>query len=95
MTHCAGRVAGFARPRARVLAAARSAMRFLPFHRLFHSIELTLLGAVGFTTPDDVARAAEQGATRLLLGTLEGDLGRMKDDLSRTADALIHREPLT
>lgn len=59
------------------------------------SIELTLLGAVGFTTPDDVARAAEQGATRLLLGTLEGDLGRMKDDLSRTADALIHREPLT
>lgn len=54
-------------------------------------IELSLLGAVGFTTVDDVERAEEQGATRLILGTLDGDLAVIKDDLSRTADALIHR----
>jgi len=55
------------------------------------SIELSLLGAVGFTTPDDVERAADQGANRLILGTLTGDLRQLKDDMSRTADVLIHR----
>lgn len=54
------------------------------------AIELTLLGVAGITTPDDVKRAEEQGATRLLLGTLAGDLNQAKDELSRTADLLIH-----
>jgi len=55
------------------------------------SIELSLLGAVGFTTADDVERAAQQGANRLVLGTLIGDLRQPKDEMSCTADALIHR----
>lgn len=54
------------------------------------AIELTLLGVVGGTTPDDVKRAEEQGANRLILGTLTGDLDQAKDELSRTADLLIH-----
>lgn len=55
------------------------------------TIEVTLLGAVGLTTADDVAAAEELGATRLLLGTWDGDLARLEDELSRTADVLIHR----
>lgn len=55
------------------------------------AIEVTLMGAVGFTTVDDVKRAEDQGVTRLVLGTLDGDLGRLTDEMSRTADELIHR----
>lgn len=53
-------------------------------------LEVTLLGVVGFTTSDDVARAEESGATRLVMGAAVGDLRAVKDDLSRAADALIH-----
>jgi len=55
------------------------------------TIEVTLLGAVGLTTADDVAKAEELGATRLLLGTWDGDLDHLRTELSRTAEALIHR----
>lgn len=59
--------AEIARPRQRVLAAARSASRFVPFHRLYHSIELTLLilaAAVVDTFVGDLT------ATRILLAVL-------------------------
>jgi phosphatidylglycerophosphate synthase len=36
-------VAGVGRPRAGVLARLRGAARFLPLHRVFHSVELTIL----------------------------------------------------
>jgi phosphatidylglycerophosphate synthase len=36
-------VAGVGRPRAGALAMLRSAARFLPLHRVFHSVELTIL----------------------------------------------------
>lgn len=52
MVHAARAVAGLprvedsdavSRPRSGLLAALRSAARFLPFHRIYHSIELTLV----------------------------------------------------
>lgn len=55
------------------------------------AIELSLLGAVGFTTIDDVKRAEDVGATRLVLGTLDGELTELTDAMSRTAETLIHR----
>lgn len=54
------------------------------------AIELSLLGVVGFTTPDDVKQAEEDGAARIVMGTASGDWPELKDQMSRTADALIH-----
>jgi probable F420-dependent oxidoreductase len=53
-------------------------------------IELSLSGLVGATTRDDVKRAEDAGAVRLVMGTRTGDLAALKDDMSRTAEALIH-----
>lgn len=53
-------------------------------------IELSLSGLVGGTTPDDVKRAEDQGAVRLVMGTRVGDWRELRDEMSRTADELIH-----
>jgi probable F420-dependent oxidoreductase len=53
-------------------------------------IELSLSGLVGGTTLDDVKRAEDAGAVRLVMGTRTGDLAELKDEMSRTAEALIH-----
>jgi probable F420-dependent oxidoreductase len=53
-------------------------------------VELSLSGVVGGTSPDDVKRAEDAGAVRLVMGTRVGDWAELKDDMSRTADTLIH-----
>jgi probable F420-dependent oxidoreductase len=52
-------------------------------------IEVSLSGVVGGTTPDDVKRAEDAGAVRLVLGTRTGDLAELRDEMSRSADQLI------
>lgn len=54
------------------------------------AVELSLLGVVGMTTRDDVKRAEDDGAVRLVMGTASGDWGELKDQMSRTAEELIH-----
>ena len=76
MVHAARAAAGLPRlpdtaqvstPRSGLLARLRSAARFVPFHRIYHSIELTLIilaaGIVDFAL-------GGLGATRLLLAVL-------------------------
>jgi hypothetical protein len=46
---------------------------------------------VGGTTPDDVKQAEDAGAARLVMGTRVGDWPELRDEMSRTADLLIHR----
>jgi hypothetical protein len=50
---------GEAEPSQRVVARLRRAARFLPFHRLYHSVELTMLAfaaaVVGLFLPDLMA----------------------------------------
>jgi probable F420-dependent oxidoreductase len=53
-------------------------------------IEVSLSGVVGGTTMDDVKRAEDAGAIRLVMGTRTGDLAELRDEMSRTAEALIH-----
>jgi hypothetical protein len=56
-----------AAPRPGLVATARRAARFLPFHRLYHSIELSLL--IGAATLADLV-AGSGAVTRWLLGAL-------------------------
>jgi phosphatidylglycerophosphate synthase len=60
-------VAGVGRPRRTGLARLRSAARFVPVHRLFHSVELTLLAAAAAVLDVVVGGV---GGTRLLLAAL-------------------------
>jgi probable F420-dependent oxidoreductase len=57
------------------------------------AIELSLSGLVGDggTTLDDVERAEELGAVRLVCGTRSGDLAEVKAQLSAFGDEVIHR----
>lgn len=55
------------------------------------ALELSLGGVIDVTTAEDVERAQQQGATRLVIGTREADLGTIKDQLSAFADTVIHR----
>jgi phosphatidylglycerophosphate synthase len=76
MVHAARAAAGLERlpdtasvsaPRQGLLARLRSAARFVPFHRIYHSIELSLIVlAVGIVD----AAAGGLGATRVLLAVL-------------------------
>jgi phosphatidylglycerophosphate synthase len=54
-------------PRSGLLAALRSAARFVPFHRIYHSIELTLVILV-FAVVDEIR--GDLGGTHLLLAAL-------------------------
>jgi len=54
-------------------------------------IELSLSGLVGGTTIDDVKRAEDAGAVRLVMGTRVGDWPELEAEMSRTAEVLIHR----
>ncbi len=54
------------------------------------TIELSLSGLVGGTTPDDVKRAEDAGAVRLVMGTRTGDWKELRDEMSRTAETLVH-----
>ena len=56
-----------AAPRGVGLRRLRSLARFVPFHRAFHSVELTLLALVAAVV--DLA-VGDLGATRLLVGVL-------------------------
>lgn len=56
-----------AAPRGAGLRRLRSLARFVPFHRAFHSVELTLLALVAAVV--DLA-VGDLGATRLLVGVL-------------------------
>ncbi len=76
MVHAARAAAGLERlpdtaavgtPRSGVLARLRSAARFVPFHRIFHSIELTLLILVAAVVD---AIVGDLTATRLLLAVV-------------------------
>jgi probable F420-dependent oxidoreductase len=55
------------------------------------ALEVSLGGLVGATSPDDVKRAEDQGAVRLVCGTREADLAILEDQMSAFADDLIHR----
>lgn len=59
--------AAVATPRSGVLAALRNAARFVPFHRIYHSIELTLVILVVGVV--DAARG-DLGATHVFLAVL-------------------------
>ncbi|MGI8761720.1 MAG: CDP-alcohol phosphatidyltransferase family protein [Jatrophihabitantaceae bacterium] len=56
-----------ATPRSGILAALRGAARFVPFHRIYHSIELTLIVLVAAVAD---AFVGELHATRVLLAVL-------------------------
>jgi probable F420-dependent oxidoreductase len=55
------------------------------------AIELSLGGVVDSTTADDVDRAEEKGAHRLVLGTRDADLDTVKAQMSEFAERVIHR----
>jgi probable F420-dependent oxidoreductase len=56
-----------------------------------HAIELSLGGLLDLVGPDDVARAAERGAVRMVISTREGDLANLKDQMSAFADRVINK----
>ncbi|WP_208027067.1 LLM class F420-dependent oxidoreductase [Rhabdothermincola sediminis] len=55
------------------------------------AIELSLGGLLDVIGPDDVERAEEQGAARLVISTREGDLARLEAQMSAFAERVIHR----
>jgi probable F420-dependent oxidoreductase len=55
------------------------------------TIELSLGGLLDTVGPDDVERAEEQGAARLVISTREGDLARLEAQMSAFAERVIHR----
>ena len=76
MVHAARAVAGLdrvadtaevSRPRSGLLARLRGAARFVPFHRIYHSIELSLIIAVAAVV--DVLAGGLDG-TRVLLAVV-------------------------
>jgi probable F420-dependent oxidoreductase len=50
------------------------------------AIELSLGGLLDLVGPDEVARAADRGAVRMVISTREGDLATVKDQMSAFAD---------
>lgn len=55
------------------------------------AIELSLGGLLDVIGPDDVERAEEQGAARLVISTREADLARLEAQMSAFAERVIHR----
>jgi alkanesulfonate monooxygenase SsuD/methylene tetrahydromethanopterin reductase-like flavin-dependent oxidoreductase (luciferase family) len=53
------------------------------------SIELSLGGVLDSVDEQQIAAAAAAGACRLVLGTREPDLEKMKDTMSRVADSVL------
>jgi probable F420-dependent oxidoreductase len=53
------------------------------------SIELSLGGVLDSVDEQQIATAAAAGACRLILGTREPDLAKMKDTMSRVADSVL------
>jgi len=62
-------VEGVGRPTASALARLRSLARFVPFHRIYHSVEMTIVTAVAALV--DLA-VGDLGATKVLLATMCG-----------------------
>lgn len=54
------------------------------------AIELSLGALLDSVGPDDVKRAEDQGAHRLVISTREADLGRIKRQMSAFAERSIH-----
>ena len=53
------------------------------------SIQLSLGGVLDTVDEEQIATAVAAGACRLILGTREPDLGKMKDTMSRVAETLL------
>jgi probable F420-dependent oxidoreductase len=54
------------------------------------AIELSLGGLIDMTGAEQVAKAAQQGAVRMVISTREGDLDVVRDQMSAFADRHIH-----